>query len=58
MFGGIQKVMAKVEKKEEEKKSEVKLKGDSGYKCSYCNGHNHLAMYVEKEGREERKGER
>lgn len=36
-------MMSKVEKKEDEKKVEVKLKGDSGYNCSYSNGHNHLA---------------
>lgn len=40
--GGSQNAKEKVEKKEDEKK-EVKLKGDFGYNCNYCNGHNHLA---------------
>ena len=51
--GGNQNVMSKVEKKENEKKNEVKLKGDLGYNCNYCNGHNHFA----KDGRKERESE-
>lgn len=31
-----------MEKKEEETKVEKQLKGDLGYNCNYCNGHNHL----------------
>ena len=41
--GGNQNVMSKAEKKEDEKKTEVKLKGDFGYNCNYCNGHNQMA---------------
>lgn len=38
-----------------EKKSEVKLKGDSDYNCNYCNGHNHLAKYCKLRKMEEKK---
>lgn len=53
--GGSQKGLAKVENKEEEKKYKLKLKGDSGYNCNYCNGHNHLAKDCMLQKKEEKK---
>lgn len=53
------KDVAKVEKKDEEKssekKKEMKLKGDFGYNCNYCNGYNHLVKYCMLRKKEEKK---
>lgn len=44
-----------VEKKEDEKKIEKKLKGDFSYNCNYYNGHNHLAKDYMLRNQEEKK---
>lgn len=48
-------MMTKVEKKEKEMKTKVKLKGDSGYNFNCYHGHNHLAKYCMLRKKEEKK---